>query len=255
MIQPETEPAANSSAREGAAHGTQPERPSQWLKARRAIDVIVVLVTAPVTVPLGLLTMLAVLIQDRAIPLVRINRVGRHGTLLQIVKIRTMRNVQGSGPSITSSTDSRVTQLGSVLRSLRLDELPQLVSVLSGKLALIGPRPETAMFVDLSDDNWNTALSVRPGIAGITQIVASPWEATELDLTNPEARYRDVAVPAKLAIDVWYANNASLRLDAVICTSLISMMVFGRTWTRAHELVAENVPAAEPLLARFRPDA
>jgi len=107
----------------------------------------------------------------------------------------------------------------------------------------------------MANPQWVAALSVKPGIAGITQIIASPWEATELDVPDPEEKYGRFAVPAKVAIDAWYARNASLRVDITITASLVSMMVFGRRWTRAHQLVDDSVPEAAVLLEPFRPDA
>jgi len=228
---------------------------ARWLRARRLVDSVIVLVTTPIAVPLAAATMAAVVLSDRAKPLIRLDRVGQHGRSLRLVKIRTMRPVDTgtNGPAITASVDHRVTPVGSVLRRVRLDELPQVASVLTGKLALIGPRPEVEAFVDTNDPAWRKVLSIRPGIAGLTQVIASPWEATQLHGPDPEIRYREIAVPAKVAIDAWYVDHASLRLDLTICWSLVSMMAFGKTWTAAHQLVDAKVPAAAALLEPSRP--
>jgi len=228
---------------------------SPWLRRRRVIDAVAVVLSAPITIPVAAVTMCAVAVVDRAIPLIRLERIGRGGELLRLVKIRTMMLASdgSQGAAITASKDHRVTRIGSVLRSTRLDELPQLASVLTGRLALIGPRPETSVFVDMDNPLWQAALSVRPGIAGITQVIASPWEASQLNGDDPVGLYRDVAVPAKVALDAWYAHHASPKLDLQVCVSLVQMMVGNNTWTPIHKLVDAQVPAARPLLEPFRP--
>jgi len=228
---------------------------ARWLRRRRVIDAAIVVVTAPVTIFLAGAAMAAVAIADRSVPLIRLTRVGRGGVPFDMVKIRSMRLTppDSQGPAITASTDQRVTRVGAVLRATHLDELPQLFRVVTGRLALIGPRPETPVFVDLEDPLWRRALSVRPGIAGITQVIASPWESTQLDQDDSSEMYADVAVPAKVAIDAWYAEHASFRLDLAICVSLLSMMVAGRTWTAVHDIVDDAVPESKPLLDPFRP--
>lgn len=190
--------------------------------------------------------MAAVVLEDRGSPIIRLARVGRFGERMMVTKIRSMR--QGTGAEITASDDDRVTRTGKRLRSLRLDEIPQTLQVLTGEMALIGPRPESPKFVDVGDERWKGVLQARPAIAGMTQVIAGTWEATELDVADPETKYRDVALPAKLAIDQWYVENASPMLDAKIVASVFQMLVTGAEHTMLHDIVRQEIPESVALM-------
>jgi lipopolysaccharide/colanic/teichoic acid biosynthesis glycosyltransferase len=90
-------------------------------------------------------------------------RVGRHGRLFPLYKLRSMR-VGAAGPGVTGKGDPRITAVGRVLRKSKLDELPQLWNVVRGDMSLVGPRPEVPKYADLSDPRWARVLTVRPGI-------------------------------------------------------------------------------------------
>src|SRR5437879_1688979 len=86
-----------------------------------------------------------------------------------MLKFRTMVS-NSAGPFITGADDARVTRVGRVLRSTKLDELPQLWNVLRGQMALVGPRPQSPCYVALHPEAYQEILQVRPGITGIYQI-------------------------------------------------------------------------------------
>ena len=219
----------------------------RWLKLRRVIDSLVVLVAAPLLTVLAASAAALVFLEDRHSPFIRLTRSGRHGGELAVTKIRSMR--PGGGPSITSSEDDRVTRVGHVLRAVRLDEIPQTLQVLTGEMALIGPRPESPDFVDLDDPKWQSVLSVRPAIAGLSQVIAGPWESTCLTDDDSEERYRSTALPAKLAMDGWYVENASPLVDLKIVISIAQMMITRSESTMVHRIVASEIPAAKTLLS------
>lgn len=216
----------------------------RWLELRRGLDVLVVLAASPVLIPLGTLAMAAVFLEDRNYPLIKLTRSGRGGSPIEVTKIRSMRvaDPANGGAAVTSGTDGRITRTGRILRSWRLDEIPQVWQVLTGEMALIGPRPEDPKFVDLTHPSWQTALHARPAIAGLTQILAAPWEKAHLNGPDAEAVYANVAVPAKVAVDAWYVENASPSIDWAIVTSLANHFLFGATKTVAHRLATESVP-------------
>lgn len=221
-------------------------RGRRWLQARRPLEVLVVILASPLLSLVGLAAMAAVFIEDRHWPLVRLARVGRLGAGLSVKKIRSMR--VGGGSAITASADDRITRVGSAIRSLRIDEIPQVLQVLSGDMALIGPRPEALDFVDIQNPDWKAVLNERPAIAGMTQVLASAWEAEQLGVADPEQRYREIAVPAKLAIDRWYVENASPMIDLKVVASVFMTLIAGSKHTPVHDLVSEHVPEAAPLL-------
>ena len=143
--------------------------------------------------------------------LFRQTRVGRDGTLFEMLKFRTMRTAPG--PSITSADDVRITDVGRWLRRWKLDELPQLWNVIRGEMSLVGPRPELPAIVRDYPPDARQILTVRPGITGPAQLVGIDEEKKLAGARDPEAFYRDVLLPQKLAIDLHYARHASFEHD------------------------------------------
>lgn len=185
---------------------------TRWLD-RPAAVILVVLLAVPMIVIAAVIRM-----TDGGPILVRLERVGRGGRTFALIKFRTMHQAKGAltagGSPLTAGTDPRVTSIGQRLRSQRLDELPQLFNVLRGDMALLGPRPEVAEYVDALDPRWQKVLEARPGIAGPTQLLAREWEENLPFGETGLAYYRDVLLPAKLAVDSWYLRRASIAIDA-----------------------------------------
>jgi lipopolysaccharide/colanic/teichoic acid biosynthesis glycosyltransferase len=191
---------------------------------------------------LAVLGLLVGVIDGRPVT-VRLPRAGRGGERFAQLKLRSMRPETG-GATITSGADPRVTPLGAILRAYRLDELPQLVNVLRGDMALIGPRPETPDMVDGRGD-WPRVLTVRPGIAGVTQAVFAPLEPQLLAGGDHQRTYREVVLPAKLAVDRWYVEHASPRVDLLIVRATLGA-VLGRPLPPSLEAM---IPDPQDLLA------
>jgi len=147
--------------------------------------------------------------------LYRQERVGRFGRLFRIHKFRTMS--QG-GPNntmqITVGADPRITRAGSVLRRLKLDELPQLWDVLVGDMSLVGPRPEVPKYVALYPDALrDKVLSVRPGMTDRASIEYREENELLAHAADPERTYIDVVMPAKLRYAAEYVDRRSMWAD------------------------------------------
>jgi lipopolysaccharide/colanic/teichoic acid biosynthesis glycosyltransferase len=228
--------------------------PSPWLRRRlvldRAVAALLGVLVAPVVALLGYL----VHRHDDGPALVRVPRVGRGGREFGMWKIRSMRaetsDGRATGIALTSSGDDRITPIGRRMRSLHLDELPQLLNVARGEMCLLGPRPEAPAFVDPADPRWQDVLEVPPGIAGPTQLIVGDWEVTQIDLDTTGTAYQDVVVPVKLAIDRWYVRSATPRSDLQVLLGLVQRVLPGpdsaalrRTVERA---VPESTVASEP---------
>ena len=156
-----------------------------------------------------------------------------------------------SGLSLTSTNDQRITPIGARMRSLHLDELPQLYNVARGEMCLLGPRPEAPDFVDLDNPVWQQVLTSPPGIAGPTQLIVGDWERSEIDKDTTGDAYQRVVVPVKLAIDRWYLMNASVRLDLLVVTSLLRHVLPGGESKRLQEVVGSSVPESSvPILSQ-----
>lgn len=129
----------------------------------RWVDVVVASIGLVLAAPVIAVTGLAVAVSSGRPVFFRQRRVGQHGRIFDLYKLRTMKP-SANGPQITSGNDARITRLGSLLRRTKLDELPTLWNVLRGDMSLVGPRPEVPRFVKLDDPLWQKILTARPGI-------------------------------------------------------------------------------------------
>lgn len=154
-------------------------------------------------------------------------RVGQGGRVFRIRKFRTMRvagpdGTPGSAPgtgrplpeAVTVGEDPRITRAGRFLRRTKLDELPQLLDVLQGHMALVGPRPEVPQHVA----GWPPALrerllSVRPGLTDPASLAFTDEAARLARAADPEREYREVITPVKLAMSARYLEGRSLGSD------------------------------------------
>ncbi|CAB4917861.1 unannotated protein [freshwater metagenome] len=228
---------------------------SKWLSIRLIADRILGGILAVLTAPI--VGVLAVLVRrhDGESPLITVPRVGVNGRIFGMWKIRSMRvdtaDGHASGLSLTSTNDQRITPIGARMRSLHLDELPQLYNVARGEMCLLGPRPEAPDFVDLDNPVWQQVLTSPPGIAGPTQLIVGDWERSEIDKDTTGDAYQRVVVPVKLAIDRWYLMNASVRLDLLVVTSLLRHVLPGGESKRLQEVVGSSVPESSvPILSQ-----
>jgi lipopolysaccharide/colanic/teichoic acid biosynthesis glycosyltransferase len=154
-------------------------------------------------------------------------RIGRNGYPFRIIKFRTMTQA-ASGREITISNDPRVTKLGRLLRAAKLDELPQLLNVLTGEMSLVGPRPEAPHYVARYTPAQREVLAVRPGITGPSQVLFRHEERL-LRGPDPEQLYLSRVMPAKLAIDLDYARTHTLLGDMrILARTLVACALPGR---------------------------
>jgi sugar transferase (PEP-CTERM system associated) len=195
-------------------------RKSAVLRAlKRAIDIVVSLVVLVVTLPIMGLVAIAVALESGMPILFRQERVGLGGRSFQILKFRSMRqDAEAHGPSWAAANDHRITRVGWLLRTYRLDELPQLWNVLKGEMSLIGPRPERPHFCKLLEEStpfYSLRHSVRPGITGWAQIKYQYGASVEESKT-------------KLEYDIFYIKHLSIPLDFAIFFETAKVMIYGR---------------------------
>ena len=194
------------------------------MDSKRLLDVTLGSLALVVAAPIMAAAAVAMrLTNDRGPFLFRASRVGEGGTLITVFKIRTM--VPGSdGARVTVAGDPRVTRLGQVLRRFRMDELPQLVNVVRGEMSLVGPRPEDPAYVDLSQPLHRRVFSAKPGITGLAQLEYLR-EADLLVGPDPERRYREEVLPAKLKLDAEYLDRRTTLLDLQILLRTVRTVV------------------------------
>ena len=138
-------------------------------------------------------------------------RIGRGGRPFRMFKFRSMRvTPPGSGLQITIAGDARITRSGAVLRRYKLDELPQLIDVLLGRMSLVGPRPEVAQYVAAYPPAArDVVLSIRPGITDPASIEFRNESEILGAAANPEHEYIETILPRKIAVYRSYVANRS----------------------------------------------
>jgi lipopolysaccharide/colanic/teichoic acid biosynthesis glycosyltransferase len=182
-------------------------RPSQILYSRlkRVLDIFGVLIASPLVIVLWGLTYLYILLRAGRPVLFSQQRRGYGGKTFTLYKFRTMR--RDAGPAAAAlGRDGRVVPGLHLVRSMRLDELPQLINILKGEMSIVGPRPETvelATAYEAELPRYVDRLLVRPGLTGWAQVNATASASVE------EAR-------EKLAYDLYYLKNLSFDLDLLI---------------------------------------
>ncbi|MBW3664454.1 MAG: sugar transferase [Actinobacteria bacterium] len=203
-------------------------------RRKRAFDLAVGGALFIVALPVLLAGALAAALSTRSHGFFVQARVGRHGEVFKVVKLRTMRNGAGSPLHVTIGGDVRITRVGRFLRRSRLDELPQLINVLHGSMSLVGPRPDVAdalAFIDA--DARAELLSVRPGLTGPASLAYMDEEFRVAAADDPVEYFSQSILPHKVALNLEYVRNWSVSTDLrYLVTSLLdvaSYVVSGRT--------------------------
>jgi lipopolysaccharide/colanic/teichoic acid biosynthesis glycosyltransferase len=142
------------------------------------------------------------------------NRVGKGGKTFKLYKFATMLKASpglGTG-TVTVKDDSRILPLGHLLRKTKINELPQLLNILSGDMSVIGPRPQTQRCFDaFLPASQKAIIQVRPGLSGIGSIIFRDEENMLHGHQNPVHFYDHVISPYKGELEEWYVANQSLR--------------------------------------------
>src|ERR671915_484811 len=187
----------------------------------RALDVALAALLLLLSLPLLAAAAIAIRLESRGAVLYRQRRVGSHGRPFDLWKLRTMvpgAEAMGAGIYVLEGAP-RITRVGRLLRRFSLDELPNLVNVLKGDMAMVGPRPTVQEQVDRYTERQRRRLEVKPGITGWAQIngrTSLPW-------------------PDRIELDVWYVEHRSLRLDLRILARTARMLATG------HGLYSEDL--------------
>lgn len=180
---------------------------------KRLFDVVAAAVGLLVLSPLLMLGWLAATISTGRNGFYVQTRVGYRGQLFPLVKLRSMRVIEGMTSTVTSDDDIRVTRVGWWLRKLKLDELPQLFNVLLGQMSLVGPRPDVPGFADRLTGDDLIILTVRPGVTGPASLVFRNEEKLLAAAEDPETYNREVIWPEKVRLNRQYVKNYSFWLD------------------------------------------
>ena len=191
------------------------------LFSSRTMDLLASLGVLVVSLPVMLLTVIAIKIEDgwRAPALYSQSRVGLGGRTFKVLKFRSMRpDAELNGAQWALRKDPRVTRVGAIIRNLRVDELPQVINVLRGQMSFVGPRPERPEFVAHLAEKipyYVQRHCVKPGITGWAQL-CYPYGSSEQDALE------------KLQYDLYYIKNNSLLFDLAILVQTAEVVLFGK---------------------------
>ena len=203
---------------------------------RRAFDIAVSAAALLISAPLMVLAAIAIRLESRGKVIYRQRRVGKDGHEFDVLKLRTM--VEGAehiGAGLAVNVgDARITRVGRILRRTSLDELPNLLNVLRGEMAIVGPRPTLPSQVAQYTARERGRLAVRPGITGWAQVngrTSLPWAD-------------------RIELDLWYIEHRSWRLDLKILGRSARMVLGGeglyKGTTGGWQERAERSAGAEP---------
>ncbi len=179
----------------------------------RPLDVLAACTLLVLASPLLLIAAIAIRLEGGRPVIYRQRRVGRDGRAFELRKLRTMvAGAEHTGAGIAvAAGDARITRTGALLRRYSLDELPNLLNVLRGEMAIVGPRPTIQSQVDDYTDRQRRRLEVKPGLTGWAQVngrTSLPWSE-------------------RIELDVWYVDNRSLALDLKILARTARLLVSG----------------------------
>ena len=187
----------------------------------RPLDAALAALLLAIASPLLALAAIAIRLESSGAVFYRQRRVGRGGEPFDLWKLRTMvpgAETMGDGIYVIEG-DPRITRVGRLLRRFSLDELPNLLNVLKGEMAVVGPRPTVQEQVDRYTERQRRRLEVRPGITGWAQVNGRT----------------SLSWPERIELDVWYVEHRSLRLDLRILAKTARMLATG------HGLYSEDL--------------
>lgn len=175
---------------------------------KRALDIFAAIFGLMLSLPIFLVVLILLLFANRGKPFFFQSRPGKNGVIFKIIKFKTMNDKKGVDGNLLGF-DKRVTKVGTFLRKVSLDEIPQLLNVLMGDMSLIGPRPLLIEYLPLYSETQKRRHVVKPGVTGWAQVNgrnAISWEK-------------------KFELDVWYVDNISLMIDLKIIILTIKKVI------------------------------
>ena len=182
---------------------------------KRLTDFFLSIVLLIPAIPIYLISAIFIILETNGNPLYVQERVGLNGDKFKIYKLRSMySDAEKDGHKWAEKEDSRITKVGSIIRKTRIDELPQLINIIKGEMAIIGPRPERPEFIEefLKEiPDFNDRLAVKPGITGWAQVNGG------YELSPKE----------KLKYDQYYIEHENFKLDVLILFKTIKVVFTG----------------------------
>ncbi|MBD8070890.1 sugar transferase [Bacillus sp. PS06] len=191
------------------------KRAKHYLLLKRVIDIVLSVIGILLAFPIVMVFAIAIILETPGSPFFIQERVGKNGKCFNIIKLRSMKkDAEINGAKWAEVNDIRVTKVGSFIRKTRIDELPQLISVLKGDMSIIGPRPERPIFTEKFDkeiQGFKDRLLVKPGLTGLAQVNGG----------------YDISPKEKLHYDLIYIKNLTFSLELKILVKTFKVVLTG----------------------------
>lgn len=205
----------------------------------RLLNAGLALVAAVALAPVMLAIAALVWLDDRGPILYRETRLGCGGRRFRIFKFRTLRGGEGGFGLVAPVGDCRITRVGSWLRRIHLDELPQLFNIFRGDMNFVGPRPaRPPLWTGVEPVLRHRALAFRPGLTSPASVRFVCEDAVLANFERAEMLYRDVVFPAKVALDVDYFENRNTWRDLKVLAATVAAVVGQRNDRRCRQRLA-----------------
>ncbi|HOG53542.1 MAG TPA: sugar transferase [Bacillota bacterium] len=185
---------------------------------KRALDVAFALAALPFLAVAAIFVCPAIWLEDGGPAFYNAGRLGKGGRVFRMLKFRTMRTNSPDirnedGSTFSSESDPRLTRIGKILRKTSIDELPQILNVLTGDMSIIGPRPDLPEHYELYSEQEKRKLEARPGMTGYNQAYF-----------RNSIKWKD-----RIANDIYYIDNMSFLMDLRIALKTVGSVLYGRS--------------------------
>lgn len=213
---------------------------------KRGADIVFSLLGIIICTPILLLAIILIFFSGETAPIYTSYRVGKHGELFRMFKLRTMKKTPfASKKPLTAYNDQRINFFGRLLRFSKIDELPQFFNILNGDLSFVGPRPMLPeVFMYYSPEVREQLNQISPGVTGIGSIVFRNEGSLFKNVKGSyEEFYKDQIAPVKGELELWYIQNKSFRIDFKILVFTVIAVLYGQV--KSIERRFENLPSTE----------
>ncbi len=211
---------------------------------KRLFDVVLVIATLPLSLPLMGLIALWIMLDGSGSIIHSQVRTGRGGREFLMHKFRTLKSGIEGGATVAPEGDPRISRPGSFLRKWRLDELPQLFDVLAGEMSLVGPRPELPQHLnEIPAGVRKKVYSVRPGVTGPSAIAFLAEDEYLATVSDPVNVYCRILLPEKLRLELEYVESWSFVTDLRLIVQTL-LNVFSNEARRRSRRMIEQIGAA-----------
>lgn len=201
---------------------------------KRLLDILISLLIMPFLLIILIVIGLSIKIEDKGPVFYTASRIGKNGRIFKMLKFRSMKinapDIRLSdGSTYNADDDPRVTKVGRFIRKTSIDEIPQILNILTGDMSFIGPRPDSAFYLNCYTEEERVILNVRPGVTGYNQAI------------NRNA----VGTKEKIQNDIYYIKHVSFSLDIKIILMTIKSVLTSKNVYRSDPVASEETVAEQ----------